>query len=127
MITDHILDNKLDIVALTETWLTENDQVVINELTPPGYQCHHKPRAGKKMEVWQLFAKSELKNKVKEPEPASLFEHIRLLITAVSKTINLVVLYRIPPSTKNGIKSTQFLTDLQSQLDQWRLESGASL
>ena len=44
---DHIFDNDLDIVALTETWLSNEDNNnthVITECSNHGYTLHHVPR-----------------------------------------------------------------------------------
>ena len=40
-----ILDNSLDILVLTETWLSEDTpSSVLNSLTPPNFSLFHKPR-----------------------------------------------------------------------------------
>ncbi|XP_067858773.1 DNA replication ATP-dependent helicase/nuclease DNA2 [Heptranchias perlo] len=39
-----IVDDCIDIMALTETWLTVDDTVPLNEASPPGYIFHHLPR-----------------------------------------------------------------------------------
>ena len=46
VINDFILENKLDLVALTETWLTDGalNTLVIGELVPPGYSVINVPR-----------------------------------------------------------------------------------
>ena len=44
---DHIIDNNLDIVALTETWLSNkevNNRRVVMECSTHGYMLHHVPR-----------------------------------------------------------------------------------
>jgi hypothetical protein len=46
VITDHILSNKLDILAITETWLTPahgDDKFMLN-LCPAGYAAVQTPR-----------------------------------------------------------------------------------
>ena len=40
-IHDYILDKSPEIVVLTETWLKENDDYYIKELTPPGFTNLH--------------------------------------------------------------------------------------
>ena len=40
--TDCLIDDNVDIMCLTETWL--NDTVVIGKCTPPGYKMHNFPR-----------------------------------------------------------------------------------
>ena len=46
-VIDHITDNRLDIVGITETWLSNNDNnnmSVINTCLDSGYTLHHLPR-----------------------------------------------------------------------------------
>ena len=46
-VIDHITDNRLDIVGITETWLSNNDKnnmPVINICLDSGYTLHHRPR-----------------------------------------------------------------------------------
>lgn len=51
-----ILSNKVDILALTETWLGSNvDKSVISELIPNGYHICHIPRSNKKELELQSF------------------------------------------------------------------------
>ena len=45
-VIDHITDNRLDIVGITETWLSNNDKnnmPVINTCLDSGYTLHHRP------------------------------------------------------------------------------------
>ena len=41
---EYIGDNRIDVVAITETWLSGNDQMVIGNLCPPGYSIYSEPR-----------------------------------------------------------------------------------
>ena len=46
-VIDHITDNRLDIVGITQTWLSNNDKnnmPVINTCLDSGYTLHHRPR-----------------------------------------------------------------------------------
>ena len=42
---EYVCDNKIDLIALTETWLTANDVAVKVECTPPGHKMIGCPRA----------------------------------------------------------------------------------
>ena len=46
LLTDHVLEHNLDLVALFETWLSAdaNDKKTISDLTPAGYAFVHIPR-----------------------------------------------------------------------------------
>ena len=46
-VIDHITDNKLDIVGITETWLSnnyKNNMLVMNTCLDNGYTLHYRPR-----------------------------------------------------------------------------------
>ena len=45
-IYDYIVDSKLDLCAITETWLNVNDDAVRNEVCPSNYILLDQPRAG---------------------------------------------------------------------------------
>ncbi len=38
-----IIDNSFDVLCLTETWLKSNDNIGLNESTPPSYCYKHEP------------------------------------------------------------------------------------
>ena len=43
-ITDYARENNIDILCLTETWLTDNDASLIFAIVPHGYKFQHLPR-----------------------------------------------------------------------------------
>jgi hypothetical protein len=43
-ICDYIIDNDIDVLLITETWLSSSADVVLGELAPAGYQVLHVPR-----------------------------------------------------------------------------------
>ena len=46
IVKDFVVDNAIDILAITETWLRADmaDQSAVNCLCPSGYNFHHLPR-----------------------------------------------------------------------------------
>ena len=48
--TEFVTSKKLDVVAVTETWLKRNDtKAVIADIALPGYHFYHQPRSNKKV------------------------------------------------------------------------------
>ena len=45
---DYICDCKVDLVAITETWMTTDDAAVRTELCPVGYKTSDRPRNGRR-------------------------------------------------------------------------------
>merc|ERR1739844_140129 len=46
-IFDYICEHKLDLVAITETWLCQNDNSIRSDLCPDGYKLLDHPRTGR--------------------------------------------------------------------------------
>ena len=92
-VTDHITDNILDIVGITETWLSNNDKnnmLVMNTCLESGYTLHHHPRnTGRKDGGVGVLINNHIKNQSPilhdKPEITS-FESIELVITLGSVT-----------------------------------------
>ena len=49
-ITDYACENDIDILCLTETWLTDNDASLISAIVPHGYKFQHLPRNDRRVE-----------------------------------------------------------------------------
>ena len=109
---DYITDEDLDIVALTETWLKENsDRDIIGDLVPEGYDFISVPRTtGSGGGVGLLF-KSQLKIKACPKRIYQTFELLECKCNISNKQLNIFVVYRPPPSQKNGLKMRDFLED----------------
>ena len=46
-VSNHAMENELDLVVLTETWLSneeKNNAIVVNACLDHGYTLHHRPR-----------------------------------------------------------------------------------
>ena len=113
---DHIIDNNLDIVALTETWLS-NEEVsnrrVVMECSTHGFTLHHVPRNSGRTGGGVGVLINDRVKLVTRLEPinnAVSFESMEMIITIVSISIRLVVIYRMPPSKKNKLKRGTFVT-----------------
>ena len=104
-VIDHITDNRLDIVGITETWLSNDDKnnmSVVNTCLNNGYTLHHRPRntgirgggVGRVLIKNQINVKSRMIGV--NPEITS-FESMEVVITVGSITIRLFVIYRMTP------------------------------
>lgn len=45
---DFVCDSKVDLFAVSETWLIDNDTSILSEITPQGYKLHHCPRSDRR-------------------------------------------------------------------------------
>lgn len=118
-LVDFITENDLDIVALTETWLSPDDAVACGDMTPEGYTLHQEPRAhGKCGGGVAIVCKSNLSVKRAPRVKAKTFESISTLVSSGTKSAHLVVIYR-PLSTSLA----EFLAEFSSMLDDLALEN----
>ena len=124
-ICDFIINNNVDIMAITETWLYADDNenaIYINEMTPDGYEMKHVARQDESGHaaggVGLIFRKS-VKVVVKDSgnmcrSKTDQFEYMACDVfqnsDARSKII-LILVYRPPPSKKNGLKIKSFWKD----------------
>ena len=103
---DHILENRLDIVSKTETWLSPN---VVSEFEKHGYYFHHRSRCFEKEGRVAVLLRNNFNARSCDDFVAKSIESIALLITTFSCTIRWVVIYRIPPSKENKLTKTHFM------------------
>ena len=93
-----MIENKIDVMAFTETWLLPGDvdQAMKSDLTPRGYvfRCVSREKRGGGVGV---LCKKSLLAKVNPAKRFKSFEYIDTLIKSSSKSRRLVVVYRPPP------------------------------
>ena len=51
------MSHNLDVLALTETWLCNGDNIILNELLPPGYDIRHVDRGRRGGGVTLIYKK----------------------------------------------------------------------
>ena len=114
--SDYTLEHDIDIMFLTETWLNENDQVAIGEVTPPGYVFLNIPRgSGDDHGGLGVLYKSTLKLRLIPSSFSSInFEHA--IVADKQRNILYVVVYRPPPSKENCLKTSEYLNDFDDFL-----------
>ena len=119
---DYITTENFDIIALTETWLSnDTPTATLNALVPNSYCFQHCPRtAGTGGGVGLMYRDTlrvRLESSTKDGN-FSQFEHMEFKITNESKTLALVVVYRPPNSSVN-----EFLNEMNDLLDKVSLTS----
>ena len=132
VVCDYIVDNDIDIMFLTETWLGSDDPVVIIEMTPPNYSfsqggiVHYKspafffinvPRNHDNHGGIGILSKSQLNLRRVQHVDFTTDCLEFAIITDNSRSIHNVALYRPPPSETNGFKTSTFLTDFDNFMD----------
>ncbi|KAK6175887.1 hypothetical protein SNE40_014264 [Patella caerulea] len=111
-LNEFIIENKLDIFALTETWLTDsNDQTALAELVPTGYSIPSVPRNKRGGGVALIF-KSSIKSTKPRLEKFKCFECLDSLVSIKQKNPRLIIIYR-PPGKSAELFFNEFQTFLE--------------
>ena len=109
-LSETILDQRLDLLFITETWLSDTDSVIINDLVPNGFSFINVPRDGKKGDDVGLVYKSDIKIQTNSWHFTSC-EGIDCSIQIENKCVRFLCIYR-PPCAKK----TDFLRELGAYL-----------
>ena len=108
----YLQDEKIDLCAVTETWLKPDNIIHPKEITPPGYDILSKPRTdGKQGGGVALVYNSSVKvyNITQADQPTGL-DYMNVHVKFRNKTLNLYIIYRHPNS--NILQFTESLTNL---------------
>ena len=128
-VNEYIVDNNFDIVTLIETWLRPDnlDQVVIAELCPPGYTFANLPRQnGSGYGGLGIVYRDSLQLKVDifYPVTTQTFEILNVSLSDNYQIqVKLSVLYRPPPSKKNGYTTATFFKQFSELIDTFPIRS----
>src|SRR6267154_1284240 len=98
---EFISDHSIDILAVTETWLTPATlSSTLNSLTPPGYSILHSPRLVGTGDGLALLFRSFLKISSISLPLFSSFGSAAYRVTFASSSYIFLLIYRPPPKTK---------------------------
>lgn len=114
LINELISDKSIDILALTETWLSPDTlPSVLNSLTPKGYFILHQPRVqGRGGGIALIYRQSLNISKVDIPSFPS-FEAFCLNLSLANFSCTILTVYRSPSHSKSTFL-TEFSTLLES-------------
>ena len=101
---DFIVSQNLDVLALTETWLCNGDNIILNELLPPGYDIRHVDRGRRCGGVSLIYKKYISFRNIVITNEITQFELLDCIIKVNKLSTRVVVVYRPPPSCKNGLR-----------------------
>ena len=96
-IKDYIVEHHIDIVALTETWLSHDDKAEINVLTAGGYNLCHLPRRNRRGGGVGLLFKSTFNMISETPLMTDTFEGLSVALQCPETNSNVRVCHL--PST----------------------------
>ena len=107
-------DHSIDILALTETWLTPYTlPSTLNSLTPPGYSIIHSPRPQGKGGGLALILRSHLKVSTISLPLFTSFESLCVRLTIASSSFTFLIIYRPPSPSTTTLFQAEFSTLLE--------------
>ena len=119
-IIDFAISDKLDILAIVESWLTGDgrDTRLLSDLRNvfPDYEFHHVPRSTRGGGVGVLLQKG-FHITVNNPNPLTSSEHMDITVSSNSSAVRLLTIYRSPPSESNELKHNEFFTEFATSLE----------
>lgn len=123
LIVDYIIENSVDIMAITETWLVSTDTITAQDLTPSGYKCISIPRTGRRGGGIALLHRQDISMKSKTHSAYQSFENMEVTLCHAGKCVTVCIIYRPPPSGKNRCSVTFFMEEFSNYLDHLILSS----
>lgn len=127
LIADLIIDQNIDFLGLTETWLKKADlpqSRTVSEMTPTGYSCVHVPRSRGKGGGVGIIHKASLSVKKMPHRVFRTVENLHVSLKAGHSHLNVYVIYRPPPNTKNKLTADAFFDEMSLLLEDTLQESG---
>ena len=105
-VVGHVLSNKIDLCAVTETWLKPADDAIRQECQPVGYSFTDYPRqSGRVGGGTGLLCRSNLTPSLVRSGENKSFELSEWLIKCPSLAIRLIVVYRPTYSKEHPISN----------------------
>ena len=115
----YISEHDIDVMCLTETWLTANDESLLHTLIPAGYGFRHLPRSDRRGGGVGVMFKSSFRVSKSTPWIAESFECLQLVLTGanVAFTLRILIIYRPPSSGRNSKPFNLFLKEFRALIE----------
>ena len=110
-------ERKPAIVAVTETWFTNNDMAARQECVPDGYKLLDHARAGRTGGGTALLYISNITVKKVNGNETKSFEFSEWIVTTSSSRFRVVIIYRIPYSSKHPVTVNTFMSEFSVFLE----------
>ena len=126
IIKDYVVETDVDVMALTETWLTPDSEsdFAIRNITPSQYAFLHNPRINRGGGGVGLLYKSSLKvERQNQIETFKSFQYLEVILSNVTVT-RIIIVYRLPQSKNNCVSNSLFFEDFPVLLEHLATASG---
>ena len=114
---DLLSENKADLFAVNEIWLTHNDTTALAELSVPGYKLLRYPRSKLRGGGTALFFRDCLDvTRVNSSEESS-FEFSEWLVSTPTVRLRVIIVYRPPYSHTHPVTISTSITEFANLLE----------
>ena len=120
---DTVLDGQYDIVTFTESWLSENDNILRRQITPDGYNLFDVPRKNRMGGGVGVLLKSTLKGKFACSGETRSYEYLEIHFSSLATSILLLIIYRPPYSQNHPVTTNTFFDEIKTHLDSLIIKS----
>ena len=111
VIKDYVVERDIDILAVTETWLRDDDKFSVAEVCPMGYYFYHVSRKNSRGGGVGLLLKKRIQVKRQTQEKFISFEYIDIVAKCSTGSTRIITIYRPPPSKANQMNSSLFFEE----------------
>lgn len=118
-ILDNIVEHKIDLMAITETWLNSNDDAVKAECLPDGYEILDYTRTDRNGGGLALIHRSNIQTQLIQAGEKQSFEFAewKLDIKSCSFKTHVILIYRPPYSTNHPVTTRVFFSEFTEFLE----------
>ena len=126
LINDMIVEEDIDLLVVTESWLRDKEEHILQEMLPTGYSALAENRSSGQLGggVLAIFKTSLQVIKITNDYDFKIFEHIELLVTHKNICYRVLGVYRPPPSIRNKNSTSLFLNEFEHFLIDKATENG---
>ena len=115
---DHVLDNGIEICAVTETWLTDKDSVSIAALSPNGYSFANFPRPSSRSGGGTgVFFNNSFNVVLSNGGEKRSFEFSDWRLSAHGRIIKIIIIYRPPYSEAHPVPVSEFFQEFSTFME----------
>ena len=118
LVTDHIINENIDICFFTETWLKDYDTVSFAGLSPTGYKFRNFSRQSERRGGGTgIMFRDSLDVRLSDAKENQSFEFSEWSVRVNQHVLNMVSVYRPPYSADHPISSRVFFDEFSSYLE----------
>ena len=127
-VLEHLINNEVDVCLMQETFLTDHDSAILEEIKEFGFKINSVPRTdGREHGGLAMLYKSSIKMKADKSKTNNQYKSFEFAVSTLKTEVGLIRfcnMYRPPYSTKHRITIKQFIEEFKEYLESVTLKPG---